>query len=105
MSQPSCVFNNGTGDNGPEGPDSTDQGTSASLLESACGPEPYKGVEGEQEGADQGMHVTKMAPTLVTTCTQLRQHVTPEVSTSIRKALWEDLGKKEKVSCIKDAVL
>lgn len=76
MSQPSCVFNNGTGDNGPEGPDSTDQGTSASLLESACGPEPYKGVEGEQEGADQGMHVTKMAPTLVTTCTQLRQHVT-----------------------------
>lgn len=41
-----CVFSNSAGDTCPEGLDPTDQGTSASLLESACHPEPPKGAEG-----------------------------------------------------------
>lgn len=49
----------------------TDQGSPASLVESACRPELRKGMEGCQEEADQDRHSTGKAHTLVTTCTLL----------------------------------
>lgn len=84
--------------------DPTDLGTCASLLESGH-PEPQRGwreTRREQTGDAHRQDGTcsgdDMHPLYY-------QHVTPEVSTSIWKTLWEDLGKEGKVSCIEAAVL
>lgn len=72
-------------------------------LESACHPEP-QGMEGYQERADQVMHATKMAHALVQ-CVPPLPACHPGSQQPVPQALWEDLGQKEKVSCIKDSEL